>query len=266
MNVNMWPGLPQTEKVPSEAAGEGDREEDKMEEGVRDEVEERGMEGGYGEEGYVEVEEEEEEVQGQGDGWEQHLIRQEAHEGEGGMWGERSMTREAEEEVEEEEEEEEMEGEGLGRYTDEGREERYVGEEEEAAPEITPAPLDQTADELGASQNSLNLAPETEDDTQQLYATIPESHKATKRLKMMKQAQKEERKARKKKLKMEEKEEKARRRAREKERKEHEKQRKKGIVELQDMGEVMKLHGLDTKTSAGRAQAQFIDAATASFF
>ncbi|CAI8048342.1 hypothetical protein GBAR_LOCUS26684, partial [Geodia barretti] len=194
MNVNMWPGLPQEAEWESSEVGGEEREEGRMEEGVRGGG---GVEGGYGEEGYVEVEEEEELGQGQGDGWEEHLIRQEAREGEGETWGDGNAREE----------------EGLGRYTNEGWEERYVGEEGEEPLEITPAPLRQTADELGASQNSLNLttqeevepvAVETEDDTQHLYAKIPEAHKAKKRLKMMKQAQKEERKARKQKLKMEE--------------------------------------------------------------
>ena len=292
MNVNMLPGIPlirEAERESHDGSGDergGEREEE--EHGGRGEVEDGWPEEPHREEVYAEAEEEEDEeeeeeeeevVEGQGDGWEQRLIRQEAGEG----WGE-GTAREAEQEVEEEDEEEEEEeeereprGEGLGRkrrYTNEGWEERYVGDEGEEPLEITPAPL-QTPDDMGASENSFDLATQeevepvatetTEDDTQHLYAKVPETHKAKKRLKMMKQAQKEERKARKQKMKMEAKEEKVRRKAREKERKDQERQRKKGLVRLQeDMG--MRLQDIDPSTATGRAQAQFIDAATAPFF
>ena len=275
LNANVWTGLP--------LIREAEREQSEGSEVSRGEEWLREEEDGH-REGYPEVEEEEEEefVQGKGDGWEEQLIRQDAEQGAGGETWREDATREAEqEEKEEEEEEREGEGNGVGRkrrFTDEGWEERYIGEEGVDSLEITPAPLRQTEDELGASQNFLDLAsqeeaepvaPETEGDTEHLYAKIPESHKAKKRLKMMKRAQKEERKARKQKRKEEEREEKARRRAREKEREAREKERKKGAVKLEeDMGmeRAMRLQDIDTSTAAGHAQAQFIGAATAKFF
>ena len=280
MNAEVWTGLPLIKEAEREYSdgcsddgrggeeererGEGDRGE--LGEGVRHEGR---VEGELGEEGY-----EQEWFQGGGDGWEQRLIQQEEVDEGGEQPWEEDGAREAEQE--EEEEGDESGGEDKKRrYTDEGWEERYVGEEEEEPPEISPAPLP-PRDELGASQNSLNLAshevehvaPETEDDTQHLYATVPESHKAKKRMKMMKEAQKQERKARKQKWKMEEREEKARRKARERERKAREKS-KKGLTKLQEemgLGEAMRLQDIDTSTPAGRAQAEFIDAATAPFF
>ena len=104
--------------------------------------------------------------------------------------------------------------------TVEGWQKRYVGEEDEE-PEITPAPLEEPEDDLRAFNNALDLAtqgaepgdPETEQDTENLiYTTIPESYKAKKRMKMMKDAQKQDRKAQKEKCKMEERAERERER------------------------------------------------------
>ena len=277
MNAEVWTGLPLIKEAEREYSdgsddGRGGEEERERGEGDRGELgegvgHEGRVEGELGEEGY-----EQEWFQGGGDGWEQRLIQQEEVDKGGEQPWEEDGAREAEQE-----EGDESGGEDKKRrYTNEGWEERYVGEEEEEPPEISPAPLP-PRDELGASQNSLNLAsheevepvaPETEDDTQHLYATVPESHKAKKRMKMMKEAQKQERKARKQKRKMEEREEKARRKARERERKVREKN-KKGLTKLQEemgLGEAMRLQDIDTSTPAGRAQAEFIDAATAPFF
>ena len=264
MNANMWTGLPlirEAEREYSEGS-EDERQADKRQKG--DEGEREGEER-LGEGEWVQV---------QGDGWEERLIQEEADDGQQG-------AREAEEEDED--------GEGgrwdrrtrvamRHRVTKEGWRERYVGEEWEE-PEIGPAPLGQMDDNLGASNNSLDLtrqgvepvALETEDDTQNLYATVPESHKAKKRVKMMKEVQKRERKARKDKRKTEEKAERERRKARERERKLREKERKKTAKEIKlrddmGLGNVMRLHNVDTSTSQGKAQAQFIDAATAAIF
>ena len=268
MSANVWTGLPlihEAEREYSEGSEDG-READERQRDGEGEREGEERQEGWGEGAWVQV---------QGDGWEERLIKKEAHDGGG--------------EAEEEEEEEEEDGEGgrwerrqrvvvRRRVTKDGWQERYVGEEGED-PEIGPAPLGQTEDNLGASNNSLDLtsegvepvALETEDDTQNLYATIPESHKAKKRVKMLKDAQKRERKARKDKRKMEEKAERERRKTRERERKVREIERKKAAKEIKlrddmGLGNVMRLHDVDTSTSEGRAQAQFIDAATAAIF
>ena len=156
------------------------------------------------------VEEREEWVQEERDGWEKRLEEVDR----GQKWSEEGIPREAEEEEEDEGGSREWRArEGRrNNVTVEGWQERYVGEEGEE-PEITPAPLEEAEDDLRASNNALDLAtqgaepgdPETEQDTENLiYATIPESYKAKKRVKMMKDAQKQDRKARKEKRKMEE--------------------------------------------------------------
>ena len=259
LSVQMWSGgLPLIHEGETE---DSDDEEDGEREGGRE------GERGWEEEGSVTEEE-----GGEGDGWAQ---------AQGDGWEERLIpVREAEVEVEEEEESEseESEGEEAGvrrrHVTEDGWQERYVGEEREE-PDISPAPLGQADDELGASNNALDLAsqeeaesvaPET--DTQNLYATIPESHKAKKRMKMIKEAQKRERKARKEKLKMDQRAEKQRRKERERERKARERERKKGST-LQDeiaLGNATRLHDVDTSTEEGRTHAKFIDAATAAIF
>ena len=275
MSANVWTGLPlirEAEREYSEES-EDERQADERQRGGEGEREGEERQGGLGGGEWVQV---------QGDGWEERLIQEEA---DAARWGE-GATREAEEEGEDGEGED---GEGgrwdrrtrvpvRHRVTKEGWRERYVGEEWEE-PEIGPAPLGQMDDNLGASNNSLDLTSqgvepvplETEDDTQNLYATIPESHKAKKRVKMMKEVQKRERKARKDKRKTEEKAERERRKARERERKLREKERKKAAKEIKlrddmGLGNVMRLHNVDTSTSQGRAQAQFIDAATAAIF
>ena len=272
MNAEAWTGLPLIKEAEREKSSGSEDERAGQREGEQQD--------GEGERGLMEESYDDDEwAQGVGDGWEEQLIqRGGGEEADGGMWGE-DTPREAEQEEEEDEEEEKGTEGRLRRYTNEGWEERYVGPEGEEPLEITPAPLIQREDELGASHNSLDLvnqdeaepvAPETEDDDKQhLYAKIPETHKAKKRIKMMKEAQKQERKARKLKRKMEKKEEKTRRKAMEKERKERGKQQKTGVVKLQEemgLGDAMRLQDVDTSTVAGRAQAQFIDAATAPFF
>ena len=155
--------------------------------------------------------------------------------------------------------------------------EGYAGEKEEE-PEIVPAPPEPREDDLRASSNSLDLssqepgAAETgQDDQQLIYATVSETHKAKKRAKMMKEAQKRELKARKDKRKMEQKTERERRKKAAKERKQREKERKKMAKERQErmdmgLGNVVHLHEVDTSTKQGKAQAKFIDAATAAIF
>ena len=296
MNASMWSGLPLIREAETEASDNDGEEGDEREvrentrregweeealpeegEGKDEEVREKGEDSAH--EHQIEAENREEEfveeeghewIQVQGDGWTEQLITETE---DGRQTWEGHTVREAEIEVEEEEGEGEEEV--GGRVTEEGWQERYVGEEGEE-PEITVAPFGQTEDDLRASNNALDLAsqeaepvvPETEDDTQNLYATIPESHKAKKRLNMMKEAQKRERNARKEKLKIEERQEKQRRKERERERKAREKQRKKGS-KLQDemaLANTMRLHEVDTSTEEGRAKAQFIDAATAAIF
>ena len=263
MNAKMWTGLPLIREAETECS------DGSVQGGEAGGREERGGEGetGWGEDEMGEW------VQQQGDGWEVPLVPEESH-----TWGEEGTTREAEQEEEEEGEERKgvVDGGKRRHVTSEGWEERYVGEDGED-PEIMPAQLGQIEDELRASDNSLDLASqrvepvslETEDDTQHLYATVSASHKAKKRIKMMKEAQKREMKARKEKHKMEERLEKERRKARERERKAREKERKTGGTKLRDemgLGNVVRLQDIDSSTHTGRAQAQFIDAATAAIF
>ena len=300
----MWSGLPlireaevehsdnsEDERHSGEEEGEGERGEEGGEERVvwgergremvhkrysEEEEGERGKEGGEEREGemvhesqevWATEEEREDWIQPQGEGWKVPLI----HEGGGGeeRWGEGAAG-------EIEEEREEGEGEGKRRrVTNEGWEERYVGEEGEEEVDITPAPNEQQPeDELRASSNSLDLAsqeaepvaPEAEEDTQHLYATVPATHKAKKRMKMMKEAQKREQKARKQKRKMEERAEKEQRKEREKERKTREKERKSArLRDEMGLGNIMRMQDGDTG-HRGRAQAHFIDAATAPLF
>lgn len=281
MSANVWTGLPLIREVEREVSEDGGQQqmEDKGEEGGE-------REGGKAE-GEMEAEEkkegwEEEEgegwVQVQGDGWEHRLI-DEIDKGQ--QWHE-GQPREAEEEEEDEGGSGEWRGrEGLrNNVTAEGWQEQSVGEEGEE-PEITPAPLGQAEDDLRASNNSLDLAtqgvepgpPNTEQDTDHLiYATIPETHKAKKRVKMMKEAQKRDMKARKEKRKMEERAERERRKAFTKQQKQQEKERKRLSKEMklrEDMGlgNTMALHNVDPSSlQQGNAQAQFIGAATAALF
>lgn len=270
MNADVWTGLPLIREAEKEGSEDGRLAEDgagskEMENEERKEV--------LGEEG-------EEWRQEQGDGWKKQLVEEEVNRGR--RWGEEGIPREAEEE----EEEEGGSGEWRGRegrtnnVTPEGWQERYVGEEGEE-PEITPAPLEQAEDDLRASNNSLDLATqgtepgalETEQDTENLiYATIPESHKAKKRVRMMKDAQKRDMKARKERRKMEERAERERRKAITKQRKQQEKERKRLSKEMKlrdemGLGNAMALHDVNTSpTQQGIAQAQFIGAATAALF
>ena len=275
MSANVWTGLPLIREAEREYSEGSDEERLAEKEGQR-----KGKggglgagDGGEGRETEVEGKQEgrgEEEgdwVQVQGDGWEERLIQDEWRKG---------TTREAEEEGLSGE----WEGGGGGRnVTEEGWQERYVGEEGEE-PEITPAPLGHTENDLRASSNSLDLAnhdlsqgaePVAEQDTQNLiYATIPESYKVKKRVRMLKEAQKHDRKARKDKRKMEEKLERERRKVAAKERKVQEKERKKNsdakLREDMGLGNIVRLEDIDGSTHQGRAQAQFIDAATAAIF
>ena len=261
-----WEGEEGEEEGGGQGQGEG--------EGESGEEEER-----QGEEGEEEGEEEEEQEgweEEEREGWEERLIQDDTDREESRGMG---TIREAEEE--EDGEGEEVRRKGTDR--EEGWQERYVGEEGEE-PEITPAPPEPIEDDLRASNNSLNLtspdlsqgaepvSPQTEQDTQNLiYATVPESHKAKKRIKKLKDAQKQEMKARKDKRKMEERAERERRKMAAKERKAREKERKRQIQDgkLREdvgLGNVVRMHNIDTSTKSGKAQAQFIDAATAAIF
>ena len=219
-----------------------------------------------------------------GDGWEERLIRTGGTDGEGEL--RMDTIREAEEEEREEESEGEDEVDGGEKEKREGREGNRRGGgiwEDTHPPEITVTPPlhhHPEEDDLRASHNSLDLSQEdmspkeheNENDDQHLvYATISDSHRAKKRMRMMKRIQKEELRMRKEKRRQEEREEKERRRMAARERKMQERERKKEVKESkkrQDLGlgNVMRLQDVDTSTRQGRAQAQFIDAATAAIF
>ena len=284
LTADIRTGLPLIRESEREYSGEsGEEEGGGQGEGEGEEGEEEERQGEEGEEeGEEEEGEEEEEQEGweeeerEREGWEERLIQDDTDREESRGMG---TIREAEEE--EDGEGEEVRRKGTDR--EEGWQERYVGEEGEE-PEITPAPPELTEDDLRASNNSLNLtspnlsqgaepvSPETEQDTQNLiYATVPESHKAKKRIKKLKDVQKQEMKARKDRRKMEERAERERRKMAAKERKAREKERKRQIRDgkLREdvgLGNVVRMHDIDTSTMSGKAQAQFIDAATAAIF
>ena len=169
---------------------------------------------------------------------------------------------------------------GGGKLPEGDYRERYVGPEGEDPALVRPLPPP-PEDDLKASNNSLNLTsqgprqagPEEtgRDDQQLIYSTVSESHKALKRARKVKELQKRELKARKDKRKMDQRMERERRRNATKERKEREKGRKKAAEqqktrEQMGLGNVVHLHEVDPTSKAGRAQAKFIDAATAAIF
>ena len=266
MNVDRWTGMPLTRDMELDYSQNSDVTREQVQEET-----DRGPET---------------EGEREGDGWEERLLKAEVAAAAAAKdrerdWG-MGTIREAEEESEGESE---VDGDGGGEGMEGGggggrvmsRREGGIWEE----PEITAAaPNESEDDELAASNNTLdlsqeNLSPkenETERDDQNLvYATISESHRAKKRMRMMNRMQKEELKARKEKRRLEEREEKERRKVASRERKIQEKERKREVKEKSKrmeigLGNVIRLQDVDTSTKQGRAQAQFIDTATAAIF
>ena len=148
-------------------------------------------------------------------------------------------------------------------------------------------------DDLAASKNALDLslenvsnqplstpqplyetdpAPEsTQDDVNLVYSTVSAAYRAKKRAKMQKRLQEEQVKAQKSRRRMQERIHKEQKKKEERERKAMAKERRwqaKKDAARQDMGlgNVVRLQDLDLSTRQGKAQAQFIDAATAAIF
>ena len=166
--------------------------------------------------------------------------------------------------------------------------EQPILEEEEEGEESESSSDESTAeDQLSASRNALDLssdniavlpqasgdpAPEsTRDNVALIYATVPESHRAGKRVKMLHDQQKRDIRARRDQRKMRERMQREQKKRDSKERKALEKEQKKASKEQRmrhDLGldNVVRLHELDLGTQQGRAQAHFIDSATAAIF
>ena len=143
--------------------------------------------------------------------------------------------------------------------------------------------------ELSASRNALDLSsgnlvtapyfvqteeprPETtRDNIDLLYASVSPRHRAQKRSKMLQEQQKREMKARRDQRKMHEKMARDKKQQEAKARQNAEKERKRQDKEKHRRHElgldnVVRLHEVDLSTQKGRAQAHFIDAATAAIF
>lgn len=148
-------------------------------------------------------------------------------------------------------------------------------------------------DDLVASRNALDLssedvsnqplsapqpfyetdpAPEsTQDNVNLVYSTVSAAHRAKKRAKLQKRLQDEQVKAQKSQRRMQERIRKEQRKKEERERRAMAKERRRQAKEAsarQGLGleNVVRLQDLDLSTRQGKAQAQFIDAATAAIF
>ena len=165
--------------------------------------------------------------------------------------------------------------------------EQPIPEEEESEESESSSDESGVGNQLSASKNALDLsldniavlprgardpAPEsTRDNVDLLYATVPDSHKVKKRGKILQEQQKREIKARQEQRKMRERMEREQKKRESKERKALEKERKKTSKEQHmrhalGLDNVVRLHEVDLGTRQGRAQAQFIDSATAAIF
>lgn len=174
-----------------------------------------------------------------------------------------------------------------GSYGSSDLREQPILEEEEGEDSDNSSDESQVEDQLSASRNALDLSndnvsvlpqasgepvPETtRDNVALIYATVPQSHKTSKRVKMLREQQKRDIKARQDQRKMRERMEREQKKRDSKERKALEKEKKKAQKEQRmrhDLGldNVVRLHELDLGTQRGRAQAHFIDSATAAIF